>query len=112
MTQADLYAQLKTTGYLAAYHHFIVDSTHPAPVPPYIVYLRDFDSNVSSDYKVHGKFKNYQVELYTNKKDITAEQKLEAVLNPIDPDYKTTETYIESEGLYQVIYQIKVTERS
>jgi hypothetical protein len=112
MTQVELYAQLKTTGYQVAYHHFIVDSTHPAPVPPYIVYLRAYDTNISSDYAVHGKFKNYQVELYTSKKDLAAEQKIEAVLNSIDPDYTTSETYIEEEGLYQVIYQIKIDERS
>ena len=112
MTQAELLTQLKTVGFPAAYNKFIVDSTHPAPVPPYIIYLRAFDSNISSDYAVHGKFKNYQVELYTVKRDLAAEQKLEAVLNTIDPDYETTETYLESEELYQVIYQIKVTERS
>lgn len=112
MTQAELFAQLKTTGCEVAYHHYIVDSTHSAPTPPYIVYLRVYDSNISSDFAVHGKYKNYQVELYTSKKDLTAEQKVEAVIGAIDPDYETSETYIEEEGLYQVIYQIKVLERS
>lgn len=111
MTQAELFAQLKTIGYPVAYDHFIVDSTHPAPAPPYLVYLRAFDSNISSDYAVHGKFKNYLIELYTDKKDPAAEQKVEAVLNAIDPDYETTETFIESEGLYQVIYQPKTVEK-
>lgn len=106
MTQAELFTQLKSIGYPVAYHHFTT-----APTPPYIVYLRVFDNNISSDFKVHGKFKNYQVELYTNKKDLAAEQKIEAVLNNIDPDYETSETYIESEALYQVVYQIKLIEK-
>ena len=63
MTQIELCNQLKTTGYPVAYHHFTT-----SPEPPYIVYIRTNDDNISSDYKVHGKFKNYQVELYTVKK--------------------------------------------
>ncbi len=111
MTQAELFTQLKTTGYPVAYHHFKVDEKNPLPVPPYIVYLRSFDNNISSDKKVHGKYKNYQIELYTGKKDLTAEQTLEAVLENIDADYETSETFIESEDLYQVIYQIKFVEK-
>jgi len=106
MSQAELFTQLKTTLYPVSYHHFTT-----APTPPYIVYLRAFDNNISSDYKVHGKFKFYQVELYTAKKDLVAEQKLEAVLNGINSEYDVTETYIDTENLYQVIYTIKITEK-
>lgn len=106
MTQAELLTQLKTAGYPVAYHHFTT-----VPAPPYIVYFRTSDDNISSDVKVHGKFKNYLVELYTTKKDLAAEQKLEAVLNTIDTEYTTSETYIDSEALYQVIYQIQLTEK-
>ena len=106
MTQVELLDLLKTTGYPIAYHHFVSAAT-----PPYIVYLRSFDTNISSDTKVHGKFKNYQVELYTKKKDLVAEQSIEAVLNNIDTDYDTLETYIESEEMYQVVYQLKIIEK-
>lgn len=106
MIQSELFTLLKTTLYPVSYHHF----TTP-PIPPYVVYIRAFDNNISSDYKVHGKFKFYQVELYTVKKDLVAEQKLEAVLNGINSEYDVTETYVESEDLYQVIYQIKIIEK-
>lgn len=111
MTQLELFNQLETTGYPVAYSHFDVDENNPPPSPPYIAYIRLTDDNISSDAKVHGKFKNYQVELYTLKKDLAAEKKVEEVLSKIDTDYKTFETYIESEGLYQVAYQITVTEK-
>ena len=110
LTQAELYQRLKTTGYPVAYHAFIVDAEHPAPEPPFIVYLRTFDTTIASDFEVHGKWKNYQVELYTKEKDIAAERKVEAVLNHIDPEYDTSEIYIENEGLYQIVYLIKVVE--
>lgn len=106
MTQAELFTSLKTTLYPVSYHHF-----SGATVPPYIVYIRAFDNNISSDAKVHGKFKFYQVELYTAKKDLVAEQKLEAVLNSINSEYDVTETYVDTEALYQVIYTIKITEK-
>ena len=111
MTQAELETALKTTGYPVAYHDFKVNDNNPPPTPPFITYLRSFDTNISSDFLVHGKFKNYQIELYTIKKDLTAEQKVEAVLDKIDPDYETSETYVESESLYQVVYQIKLVEK-
>jgi predicted nucleotidyltransferase len=81
MTQAELFTLLKTSGYPVAYRSFKVDNNNPPPASPYIVYLRMTDENISSDTKVHGKFKNYQIELYTDKKDLVAEQKLEKILN-------------------------------
>lgn len=98
--------QLESTGYPVAYRLF-----KKPQKPPFIVYYREDDDNISSDHKVHGKFKNYIIELYTDEKDPTAEQTVEAVLETIDPDYTTDETYIESEELYQVVYEIKTIER-
>ncbi len=106
MIQVELAALLESTGYPIAYGGF-----QEATNPPYIAYLRVFDNNISSDQKVHGKIKTYNVELYTDKKDLIAERKLETVLNNIDAGYETSETYIESESLYQVVYQIKIIER-
>ncbi len=107
MTQTELISLLKTTGYDVAYHHFEERNN-----PPFVVFLRTDDENISSDYKVHGKFKNYQIELYTRKKDLVAEKKIEDVIGEIYSEYSTSETYIESEKLYQVVYQITVVERS
>jgi predicted ABC-class ATPase len=111
VTQIELITPLESTGYPVAYHHFIVNEENPLPTPPYIIYIRAFDNNISSDSKVHGKFKFYQVELYTVKKDLVAEKKLETVLNNINSEYETSEIYIEEQALYQVVYQIKVIEK-
>lgn len=107
MTQAEIYSQLKTSGYDVAYNHFQEKKS-----PPFLVYMRISDENISSDYIVHGKFKTYQIELYTRKKDVVAEQKIEEILGAIDPEYQTSETCIESDKLYQIVYQIRVVERS
>jgi hypothetical protein len=99
--EAILFQLLKTTGLPVAYHHF----TSP-PTPPYIVYLFSYSSNFGADNKVYDAEKNFQVELYTTNKDPTSEALIEGLFDANDIYWDKTETYIESEGLYQVLYEI------
>ena len=101
MDEAALFALLETAGLPVAYHHF----TSP-PIPPYIVYLFSYNSNFGADNKVYNAAKNGQVELYTTKKDLTSEALIESLFNANDIYWEKTETYIDSEGLYQVLYEI------
>ncbi len=101
MDEATLYALLKTINLPVAYHHF----TSP-PTPPYIVYLFSYSSNFGADNKVYDAEKNFQVELYTTNKDPTSEALIEGLFDANDIYWDKTETYIESEGLYQVLYEI------
>jgi len=99
--EATLFAMLKTTGLPVAYHHFV-----SPPCPPYIVYLFSYSSNFGADNRVYSKQSNYQVELYTAKKDPVSEKLIEDLFDEHDIFWEKTETYIESEGLYQVLYEI------
>jgi hypothetical protein len=99
--EATLFTLLKTLNLPVAYHHF----TSP-PSPPYIVYLFSYSSNFGADNKVYQKDFNYQVELYTTKKDLASEALIEDLFNANDIYWEKTETYIDSEGLYQVLYEI------
>ncbi len=101
MDEATLFTLLKTIGLPVAYHHF----TSP-PSPPYIVYLFAYSSNFGADNKVHKEIQNYQVELYTTKKDPASEKLIEDLFDEHDIYWEKTETYIESEDLYQVLYEI------
>ena len=101
MDEAALFNLLKSTGLPVAYHHF----TSP-PSPPYIVYLFAYSSNFGADNKVHSQADNYQVELYTKTKDPAAEALIEGLFDANDIYWDKTETYIDSEGLYQVLYEI------
>lgn len=103
MTLAELNQLLKQTGYPVAYSHF-----NSAVNAPFITYLEAFSSNQFADNKVHTKVKNIQVELYTDYKDLTAESTLETILDANEIPYETTETFIESEQLFQKIYEIGV----
>lgn len=101
MNEATLFTLLKQTKLPVAYHHFI-----SPPSPPYIVYLFSYSSNLGADDKVCEKANNYQVELYTKVKDTASEALIEDVFGANSIYWEKTETYIDSEGLYQVLYEI------
>lgn len=108
MTLAELKTMLDATGYPVAYSHWKKTATDPVPDPPYILYLVAFSSNFIADNKVYQKIENAQVELYTNYKDLQAEAKLEDLLDQNEIPWEATETWIESESLYERIYEIGV----
>lgn len=103
MNLAELKQILDVAGYPVAYSHF-----NAPPSPPYICYLVAYSSNFYADNKVLQKISNLQIELYTFKKDLTAEQKLENVLDDNDIPYESTEVFIESEKLFQKIYEVRL----
>ncbi|OLN21905.1 hypothetical protein BTO30_12465 [Domibacillus antri] len=108
MTLAELKKILDAAGYPVAYSHFTATATKPIPDPPYITYLVSYSSNFIADNKVHKKIDNAQIELYTVKKDLAAESNLETALDSNDIPYQSTETFIESENLFQKIYEVRL----
>jgi hypothetical protein len=106
MDENSLKTLLKTTGLPVAYHHFKNSPEQPPPKPPYIVYLFSHSSNFGADNQVYSQVDNDQVELYTAKKDQASEKLIEDLFDANDIYWEKTETYIESEGLYQVLYEI------
>ena len=94
---------LKQTGYPVAYSHF-----NTAPTIPYITYLVAYSPNFMADNKVYKKIDSLQIELYTNKKDLEAEKNLEDLLDENEIPYETTEEWIESEKLFQKIYEVRL----
>lgn len=61
-----------------------------------------------ADNKVYQKVNNIQIELYTNKKDLAAEERLEELLDANEITYEASETFIESENLFQRIYETRL----
>jgi hypothetical protein len=108
MNLTELKTILEATGYPVAYLRFYETENEPLPQPPFIVYVVAYSSNFMADNKVHKEIDNVQIELYTDKKDLDAETKLAAVLNENELPYATTETFIESENLYQKIYEVRL----
>lgn len=53
------------------------------------------------------KASEVNIELYTDYKDLSAEQKVEAVLDGHGIFYEKSEVWIESEKLYEVLYSFE-----
>ena len=84
-----------------AYHHF---AEGESPEPPFICYLLPGSNNFSADGKVYYKINEVHIELYTDLKDLAVEQQLEDVLDEHGIFYNKSETWIESEKHYEVLY--------
>ena len=85
-----------------AYSHF-----NTAISPPFITFRRDSTSNFGADNKVYKKINNYIVELYTEYKEPMFEDMLETVFDNNNIFYNvTSEDYIDTEQMYQIVYEI------
>jgi hypothetical protein len=108
MRLPELRAILEQTGFPVTYSHFKEDPERPIPSPPYIAYLVTYSSNLHADNKVYKKIDNIQIELYTREKELDTESILETILDENEIPYDWTETYIESEGLFQKLYESRL----
>ena len=108
MTQAELYQALKAIGYPVAYSHFVSTPQNPAPSPPFITYRFVQSSDLMADGQNYAEISNFTVELYTDEKDLVAEGKVQDKLKELGLPYTKTETWIDSEKLFQVIYEIQL----
>ena len=101
----DLIRLLEGTGIPFAYDHF---AEGESPDPPFICYLLPQSDNFSADGRVYLKVSSVNIELYTDSKDLSVEQKLEAVMDAYSIFYDKTEVWIESEKLYEVLYSFEM----
>jgi len=87
------------------YHHF---AEGEAVNPPFICYLLPGSNNFSADGKVYFKINEVRIELYTDLKDLAVEQQVEDVLDEHEIFYNKSETWIESERLYETVYVFEI----
>lgn len=103
MTLVELKKLLDETGYPVTYSHF-----NEAQTTPFICYIVDGTQNFMADNKVHHKITDVSIELYTKKKDLVSESKIENLLDAQSIPYDSTDVYIESENLYQKNYKVRL----
>ncbi len=96
---------MEETGLPYAYHHY---SEGESPDPPFLVFLYPSSDNFSADGEVYYQIDNVNIELYTDLKDPEKEDQVEAVLKEHGIFYQKTETWIESEKMYEVLYQFEM----
>lgn len=89
-----------------AYDHF---AEGESPEPPFLCYLLPGSDNFAADGKVYHKISQVHIELYTDSKDPAVEEKVTAVLDSHGIFYDQTETWIESEKLYEVLFSFEIS---
>lgn len=100
----ELMELMKEMGIPYAYDHF---AEGESPDPPFLCFLLPGSDNFAADGKVYYKISEVRVELYTDIKDVSAEQTVEAVLDRHGIFYEKSETWIDSEKLYEVLYRFE-----
>lgn len=103
MTLNELGSLLESTGLPVTYREW---PDREAPTLPYLCYLVGYSNNFAADGGVYAKINHVQIELYTKLKDQEAEDKVEEALSSFF--WEKTETYLDSEKCYQILYEIEV----
>lgn len=105
MTHQEVMTMLAEMNPPYAYDHFVEGES---PDPPFLVFLYPGSNHFAADGKVYFKVNRLNIELYTDKKDVELEETVEAVLDRHGIFYGKSEVWIESENLYEVLYQMEV----
>ncbi len=105
MTHEEVMQMLDETGITYAYDHF---AEGESPDPPFICFLFPDSDNFAADNVVYAAFQNLNIELYTDEKDPELEAKVEAVLDSHELFWSKSEVWIDSEKMYEVLYQTTV----
>lgn len=85
-----------------AYDHF---AEGESPDPPFLCYLLPGSDNFAADGRVYYKISEVRIELYTDFKDVSLEEKVTAVLDNHGIFYEQSEVWIEEEKLYEVAFE-------
>lgn len=105
MTYDNVIEMLEEAGLPLAYDHF---SEGESPDPPFLIFLFPGTDNVFADDTVYQKIDELNIELYTDKKDPETENKIEDILLSYELPYEKSEVWIESEKMYEVLYQTQM----
>lgn len=105
MSYEEINEMMTEIGLPFAYHHF---AEGESPNPPFALFLSSGENTFSADNFMYHSFKKLHIELYTDKKSPDTEDQVECVLRHYHIYYTKTEIYIESEMLYEVLYEMEV----
>lgn len=107
MTLAEINQILQTTELPVAYRCFPEDDKrNPPPSPPFICYFETETTNFAADGVVYKQIARIAVELYTEKKDLVLEGKVEKAISSFY--WNKDEEYLDDEKCYFVVYELEV----
>lgn len=105
MTYKEVSTMVKSIGLPYAYYQFPEGT---AEAPPFICFFWSDDNDLKADNINYQKIERLNIELYTDNKDYENEANIETVLTNNSVVWSKSETYIDSERLYMVLYEADV----
>lgn len=105
MTYIEINNMLKEVGIPVVYYQWSKETAKPCP---FICFYYADSNDMIFDNTNYVKVKHLMVELYTDEKDFSLEEKLEGILNNHEIVYDHYETYIDSEKMYLQTYESEV----
>ena len=105
MTHEEVLEMMEGIGLPYAYDHF---AEGESPDPPFVVFLYPSADNFAADGIVYYAANVLRIELYTDKKDPDSEALVETALTEAGLYFNKSEVWIESERLYEVLYETEV----
>ena len=88
-----------------AYDHF---TEGESPAPPFLCFLFPGTENVFADNVVWQRIDELNIELYADTKQPDTESRIEEILTAHELPYEKSEVWIESEKMYEVLYQAQI----
>lgn len=105
MTYKEINNMISGIGLDYAYYSFPVDE---APDLPYIVFYYPNYNDLGADDINYQTIAQLNIELYTENKDFGLEEQVEDVLTSNNLFFSKSETFIQQEAMYEVLYEIDI----
>ncbi|MHC5250473.1 hypothetical protein [Enterococcus sp. LJL90] len=106
MTLTELRTLLDSMAIPVRYRAFKVGEV---PDLPYILfYVESNEGTLKADNHNYAKIRSVTIELYSEEKDSELEGKLEAVFDSNKIEYDSYESYLNTEDMYEVAYEIVI----
>lgn len=105
MTYEEIETMISKIGFPSAYHHF---AERESPPLPFLIYYSLGENTFGADDGRYHSFKRLNIELYTNVKSPEREDKIEKVLELYNIYYTKSEIWIDSEKMFEVLYELEV----
>lgn len=105
MTYKEVAQMIAGIGLPNAYDHF---PEKQGPNPPFICFYFEGSDDFAADNINYQRIRPLTLELYTDNKDFALEETVEAALNGAGLFYSRSETYIDSERMYEVVFTTEI----
>lgn len=105
MTREGVASMVASIGLPYAYYQFPEGTGQK---PPFVVFFFSASDDLYADDSNYQRIEQLNIELYTKDKDFAKEETLEGVLKTNGLTFYKYESYIDSEKMYQIAYEMEV----